>query len=87
MADLLGVYFFFALFCGVPDPADDPYIRAAWVEMPPQVGVTYSANAACYIGRDPGFPVDGPGSDPVYLDTSFSLGRRVNPAMVRSETI
>ena len=53
MDELLGVYFFFAVFCGIHTP--DPLQKAAWIPYE-AVLLDEQVPEACYIGRDPGFP-------------------------------
>lgn len=84
-----GIFIFFALFCGVQLP-ESPYREAAlYMEMPTQLAMRMGVNAACYVGRDSGFPPSWsglPGAETFYRDSSFSLGHRVYRVMVRSET-
>lgn len=72
MSDASGIYFFFALFCGVQHY--DPQIENAnyVIEQYQDFEMDHMGfPTACWLATDPGFPApwsDLPGADPVYYD-------------------
>ncbi len=65
MSALMGVYFFFAVFCAVPDD------NGGWQPLTTQQLMALDAPAACYEGTDPGFPPPWsglPGEEPETYD-------------------